>query len=73
MHGENTIEISDIQPRQEKRERERTKYNQHTQCNINSLPKLLKGSDLSNMKTMFGKLVKEKEIQTKHKNKSKGL
>lgn len=53
-------------PSQEKKEREqRENYNQHTQYNINSFPKLLMSCDLSNIKTKFGKPMKEKEIQTK--------
>lgn len=68
LPGEDTKGIS--KPRKEREGREN--YNHHIQCNINSIPKLFMGSDLSMIKAIFGKSVKEKEIQIKQGSREQG-
>lgn len=61
-------------PAKTRKEREHRKnYNQHPQCNITSFPKLLMGSDLPNIKTVFGKSMKQKEIQTEQRSRKQRL
>lgn len=63
MLGEDTKEISNIQIRKERKQKEN--YNQHTQCNISSFPKLLMALIYPVSIQCLEKSMKEKEIQTK--------